>query len=39
MDLGVVAGEASGDLLGAHFINALKQGSPNLHAAGIAPSA
>ncbi len=36
MDLGVIAGEASGDLLGAHFINALKQGYPNLHAAGIA---
>lgn len=34
--LGVVAGEASGDLLGAHFINALKQGHPDLHAAGIA---
>ncbi len=36
MDLGVVAGEASGDLLGAHFINALKQNHPNLQAAGIA---
>lgn len=36
MDLGVVAGEASGDLLGAHFIAALKQRHPNLHAAGIA---
>jgi lipid-A-disaccharide synthase len=36
MDLGVVAGEASGDLLGAHFIAALKQTRPHLHAAGIA---
>ncbi len=36
MDLGVVAGEASGDLLGAHFINALKQRHPGLRAAGIA---
>ena len=36
MDLGLVAGEASGDLLGAHFIRALKQTRPNLHAAGIA---
>jgi lipid-A-disaccharide synthase len=36
MDLGVIAGEASGDLLGAHFIAALKQGHPNLRAAGIA---
>jgi lipid-A-disaccharide synthase len=36
MDLGLVAGEASGDLLGAHFIGALKQTHPNLHAAGIA---
>ena len=34
--LGVVAGEASGDLLGAHFINALKQAHPDLRAAGIA---
>lgn len=34
--LGVVAGEASGDLLGAHFIGALKQSCPDLHAAGIA---
>jgi lipid-A-disaccharide synthase len=36
IDLGVVAGEASGDLLGAHFIAALKQVHSDLHAAGIA---
>ena len=36
IDLGVVAGEASGDLLGAHFIDALKHDHPGLHAAGIA---
>jgi lipid-A-disaccharide synthase len=36
IDLGVVAGEASGDLLGAHFVRALKQTHPNLRAAGIA---
>ena len=36
IDLGLVAGEASGDLLGAHFIAALKQRHPHLHAAGIA---
>lgn len=36
MDLGVVAGEASGDLLGAHFVSALKQSHPGLRAAGIA---
>jgi lipid-A-disaccharide synthase len=36
IDLGVVAGEASGDLLGAHFIRALKQTRPDLRAAGIA---
>jgi len=36
IDLGVVAGEASGDLLGAHFVRALKQGRPGLRAAGIA---
>lgn len=36
IDLGVVAGEASGDLLGAHFIDALKQARPDLRAAGIA---
>ncbi|MDP1644675.1 MAG: lipid-A-disaccharide synthase [Thiobacillus sp.] len=36
IDLGVVAGEASGDLLGAHFIAALKQRHPDLRAAGIA---
>lgn len=34
--LGVVAGEASGDLLGAHFIAALKQRRPDLRTAGIA---
>lgn len=34
--LGLVAGEASGDLLGAHFVNALKQAHPDLRAAGIA---
>ena len=36
MDLGVVAGEASGDLLGAHFVAALKHTRPDLRAAGIA---
>lgn len=36
IDLGLVAGEASGDLLGAHFIRALKQVHPGLRAAGIA---
>jgi lipid-A-disaccharide synthase len=36
MALGVIAGEASGDLLGAHFIDALKQAHPDLRAAGIA---
>jgi len=36
IDLGLVAGEASGDLLGAHFIRALKQVHPDLRAAGIA---
>jgi len=36
IDLGLIAGEASGDLLGAHFIAALKQGHPRLRAAGIA---
>ena len=34
--LGAIAGEASGDLLGAHFIAALKQRHPDLRAAGIA---
>ncbi len=36
IDLGVVAGESSGDLLGAHFITALRQARPSLTAAGIA---
>lgn len=36
MELGLVAGEASGDLLGAHFIRALQQAHPGLRAAGIA---
>ncbi len=36
IDLGVVAGEVSGDLLGAHFITALRQTRPSLTAAGIA---
>lgn len=36
IDLGVIAGEASGDLLGAHFVAALKKSHPNLRAAGIA---
>ncbi|WP_310446206.1 lipid-A-disaccharide synthase [Thiobacillus sp.] len=36
IDLGLVAGEASGDLLGAHFVRALKQAHPALRAAGIA---
>lgn len=36
IDVGLVAGEASGDLLGAHFIQALKQAHPDLRAAGIA---
>ncbi len=36
IDLGVIAGEASGDLLGAHFIHALKQSHPDLRSAGIA---
>jgi len=36
IDLGAIAGEASGDLLGAHFIAALKQNHPGLRAAGIA---
>jgi len=36
IDLGVIAGEASGDLLGAHFIAALQQSRPDLQAAGIA---
>ncbi len=36
IDLGLVAGEASGDLLGAHFVAALKQTHPHLRTAGIA---
>ncbi|OZA28485.1 MAG: lipid-A-disaccharide synthase [Hydrogenophilales bacterium 17-64-11] len=36
IDLGLVAGETSGDLLGAHFIAALQQAYPDLRAAGIA---
>jgi len=36
IDLGVIAGEASSDLLGAHFVAALKQNHPHLRAAGIA---
>lgn len=36
IDLGVIAGEASGDLLGAHFVAALKQSHPDLRVAGIA---
>ena len=36
MDIGLIAGEASGDLLGAHFIAALKKDHPRLQAAGIA---
>jgi len=36
MDIGLVAGEASGDLLGAHFVDALKHAHPDLRAAGIA---
>lgn len=36
IDLGVVAGEASGDLLGAHFFEALKRDHPGLTSAGIA---
>jgi lipid-A-disaccharide synthase len=36
IDLGLVAGETSGDLLGAHFVAALKHMRPDLRAAGIA---
>jgi lipid-A-disaccharide synthase len=36
IDIGLIAGEASGDLLGAHFVSALKQGHPNLRVSGIA---
>ena len=36
IDLGLVAGEASGDVLGAHFIAALRQNHPALRSAGIA---
>jgi len=35
-ELGIVAGEASGDLLGAHLIQALKAHHPHLSASGIA---
>jgi len=34
--LGIIAGEASGDLLGAHLIQALRAQHPNLTASGIA---
>lgn len=34
--IGIVAGEPSGDLLGAHFIRALKQRQPQLEFVGIA---
>lgn len=36
IDLGLVAGEASGDLLGAHCVRALQQAHPGLRVAGIA---
>jgi len=36
IDLGLVAGEASGDLLGAHFVAALKKNHSHLRTAGIA---
>lgn len=36
MDLGLVAGEASGDLLGAHCVRALRQRTPDVRVAGIA---
>ncbi len=36
LQLGIVAGEASGDLLGAHLIQALKTHHPHLSASGIA---
>jgi lipid-A-disaccharide synthase len=36
MDIGLVAGEASGDLLGAHFVRALQQNHPRLSVTGIA---
>lgn len=36
MDIGLVAGETSGDLLGAHCIRALQQQHPALRASGIA---
>ncbi|MEQ1592462.1 MAG: lipid-A-disaccharide synthase [Thiobacillaceae bacterium] len=38
MDLGIVAGEASGDLLGAHLIQALKAHHPQLSVSGIVGS-
>jgi lipid-A-disaccharide synthase len=36
IDIGLVAGETSGDLLGAHFVRALQSNYPHLRAAGIA---